>query len=55
MGHLWKKTQTIWVNVGGLHAAVYLLKRTSLSFNELFKTAKESQNKDISCKSGVEE
>ncbi|XP_055503762.1 THUMP domain-containing protein 3 isoform X1 [Leucoraja erinacea] len=28
MGHLWKKTQTIWVNVGGLHAAVYLLKRT---------------------------
>ncbi|XP_078270513.1 tRNA (guanine(6)-N(2))-methyltransferase THUMP3 isoform X2 [Rhinoraja longicauda] len=55
MCHLWKKTQTVWVNVGGLHAAVYLLKRTSLSFNELIKTAKESQNKDISCKSGVEE
>ncbi|XP_054831131.1 tRNA (guanine(6)-N2)-methyltransferase THUMP3 [Eublepharis macularius] len=28
MGHLWRKSHTIWVNVGGLHAAVYLLKRT---------------------------
>ncbi|KAF7250111.1 THUMP domain-containing protein 3 [Varanus komodoensis] len=28
MGHLWRKSQTIWVNVGGLHAAVYLLKRS---------------------------
>ncbi|XP_016851482.2 tRNA (guanine(6)-N2)-methyltransferase THUMP3 isoform X3 [Anolis carolinensis] len=29
MGHLWRKSHTIWVNVGGLHAAVYLLKRTA--------------------------
>ncbi|XP_007436415.1 THUMP domain-containing protein 3 [Python bivittatus] len=29
MGHLWQKSHTIWVNVGGLCAAVYLLKRTS--------------------------
>ncbi|NWH64861.1 THUM3 protein, partial [Geococcyx californianus] len=28
MGHIWRKSQTVWVNVGGLHAAVYLLKRT---------------------------
>ncbi|NXA41930.1 THUM3 protein, partial [Eudromia elegans] len=28
MGHIWRKGQTVWVNVGGLHAAVYLLKRT---------------------------
>ncbi|KFP78980.1 THUMP domain-containing protein 3, partial [Apaloderma vittatum] len=28
MGHIWRKAQTVWVNVGGLHAAVYLLKRT---------------------------
>ncbi|XP_073207330.1 tRNA (guanine(6)-N(2))-methyltransferase THUMP3 isoform X2 [Lepidochelys kempii] len=28
MGHLWQKGHTVWVNVGGLHAAVYLLKRT---------------------------
>ncbi|XP_068550118.1 tRNA (guanine(6)-N2)-methyltransferase THUMP3 [Anas acuta] len=28
MGHIWRKNQTVWVNVGGLHAAVYLLKRT---------------------------
>lgn len=28
MGHIWRKGQTVWVNVGGLHAAVYLLRRT---------------------------
>nr|XP_006132876.1 THUMP domain-containing protein 3 [Pelodiscus sinensis]XP_006132877.1 THUMP domain-containing protein 3 [Pelodiscus sinensis]XP_006132878.1 THUMP domain-containing protein 3 [Pelodiscus sinensis]XP_006132879.1 THUMP domain-containing protein 3 [Pelodiscus sinensis] len=28
MGHLWQKGHTLWVNIGGLHAAVYLLKRT---------------------------
>ncbi|XP_041281966.1 THUMP domain-containing protein 3 isoform X2 [Onychostruthus taczanowskii] len=29
MGHIWRRAQTVWVNVGGLHAAVYLLRRTS--------------------------
>lgn len=29
MGGLWKKSHTVWVNVGGLHAGVYLLKRTT--------------------------
>ncbi|MEE6502005.1 hypothetical protein FKM82_004383 [Ascaphus truei] len=28
-GHLWRKVHTVWVNIGGLHAGVYLLKRTS--------------------------
>ncbi|NWX24069.1 THUM3 protein, partial [Aegotheles bennettii] len=28
LGHIWRRAQTVWVNVGGLHAAVYLLKRT---------------------------
>ncbi|XP_042679802.1 LOW QUALITY PROTEIN: THUMP domain-containing protein 3 [Centrocercus urophasianus] len=28
LGHIWRKNHTVWVNVGGLHAAVYLLKRT---------------------------
>ncbi|XP_071612503.1 tRNA (guanine(6)-N(2))-methyltransferase THUMP3 isoform X2 [Heliangelus exortis] len=28
LGHIWRRGQTVWVNVGGLHAAVYLLKRT---------------------------
>ncbi|NXH11377.1 THUM3 protein, partial [Bucco capensis] len=28
LGHLWRRGQTVWVNVGGLHAAVYLLRRT---------------------------
>ncbi|XP_051837538.1 tRNA (guanine(6)-N2)-methyltransferase THUMP3 isoform X2 [Antechinus flavipes] len=32
MGHVWRKVHTVWVNIGGLHAAVYLLKRTSQVF-----------------------
>ncbi|XP_068567788.1 LOW QUALITY PROTEIN: tRNA (guanine(6)-N2)-methyltransferase THUMP3 [Cebidichthys violaceus] len=28
MGGLWRRLTTVWVNVGGLHAGVYLLKRT---------------------------
>ncbi|KAM8758991.1 tRNA (guanine(6)-N(2))-methyltransferase THUMP3 [Rhynchonycteris naso] len=32
MGHLWRKVHTVWVNIGGLHAAVYLLKRTPQAF-----------------------
>lgn len=32
MGHVWRKVHTVWVNIGGLHAAVYLLKRTSQAF-----------------------
>uniref|UniRef100_A0A8D0DK73 THUMP domain containing 3 n=1 Tax=Salvator merianae TaxID=96440 RepID=A0A8D0DK73_SALMN len=34
MGHLWRKSQTVWVNVGGLHAAVYLLRRSAEKFEE---------------------
>ncbi|XP_001375174.1 tRNA (guanine(6)-N2)-methyltransferase THUMP3 isoform X1 [Monodelphis domestica] len=32
MGHVWRKVHTVWVNIGGLHAAVYLLKRTTQVF-----------------------
>nr|KAF6421367.1 THUMP domain containing 3 [Molossus molossus] len=32
MGHVWQKVHTVWVNIGGLHAAVYLLKRTVQAF-----------------------
>ncbi|KAB0400091.1 hypothetical protein E2I00_002477 [Balaenoptera physalus] len=35
MGHLWRKVHTVWVNIGGLHAAVYLLKRTPQTFVHL--------------------
>ncbi|XP_066471898.1 tRNA (guanine(6)-N2)-methyltransferase THUMP3 [Tiliqua scincoides] len=35
MGHLWRKSHTIWVNVGGLHAAVYLLKRSGEKIDEM--------------------
>ena len=34
MGGLWKKSHTVWVNVGGLHAGVFLLKRTEGVFGE---------------------
>ncbi|VTJ85826.1 Hypothetical predicted protein, partial [Marmota monax] len=32
MGHVWRKVPTVWVNIGGLHAAVYFLKRTPQAF-----------------------
>ncbi|KAM6980742.1 tRNA (guanine(6)-N(2))-methyltransferase THUMP3 [Aplochiton taeniatus] len=34
MGGLWKKSHTVWVNVGGLHAGVYLLRRTGATFGQ---------------------
>lgn len=34
MGGLWRKVHTVWVNVGGLHAGVFLLKRTSAVFGQ---------------------
>ncbi|CAH2312144.1 THUMP domain-containing 3 [Pelobates cultripes] len=32
--HTWKKIHTVWVNIGGLHAGVYLLQRTALDASE---------------------
>ncbi|NXP29539.1 THUM3 protein, partial [Scytalopus superciliaris] len=34
VGHIWRRAQTVWVNVGGLHAAVYLLRRTGEAAEE---------------------
>uniref|UniRef100_A0A8C6U4S5 THUMP domain containing 3 n=1 Tax=Neogobius melanostomus TaxID=47308 RepID=A0A8C6U4S5_9GOBI len=34
MGGLWTKMHTVWVNVGGLHAGVFLLKRTAAMFGQ---------------------
>ncbi|MBN3311093.1 tRNA (guanine(6)-N(2))-methyltransferase THUMP3 [Amia ocellicauda] len=45
MGYLWRKSQTVWVNVGGLHAAVYLLKRTGFCFSKM--SEEFSENKDL--------
>ncbi|XP_078728467.1 tRNA (guanine(6)-N(2))-methyltransferase THUMP3 isoform X2 [Lampetra fluviatilis] len=33
MGHLWRKANTVWVNVGGLHAGVFLLRRTAAPYD----------------------
>ncbi|MBN3277165.1 THUM3 protein, partial [Polyodon spathula] len=52
MGHLWQKSHTVWVNVGGLHAAVYFLKRTSLSFNKI--TKEDNENKEPAEKTKIE-
>ncbi|XP_062964513.1 tRNA (guanine(6)-N2)-methyltransferase THUMP3-like [Cynocephalus volans] len=32
MGRVWRKVHTVWINIGGLHAAVYLLKCTPQTF-----------------------
>ncbi|KAG8429000.1 hypothetical protein GDO86_018592 [Hymenochirus boettgeri] len=43
-GHLWKKVHTVWVNIGGLHAGVYLLKRTN--YDSTRETKEETQPRD---------
>ncbi|KAM9409550.1 tRNA (guanine(6)-N(2))-methyltransferase THUMP3 [Pholidichthys leucotaenia] len=43
MGGLWTKLFTVWVNVGGLHAGVYLLKRTRAVFGQTPEDVHESQ------------
>ncbi|XP_059183556.1 THUMP domain-containing protein 3 [Centropristis striata] len=43
MGGLWRKLHTVWVNVGGLHAGVYLLKRTAAVFGQTPEDVYESR------------
>lgn len=43
MGGLWRKLLTVWVNVGGLHAGVYLLKRTAGVFGQTPEDVYESR------------
>lgn len=43
MGGLWRKVLTVWVNVGGLHAGVYLLKRTAAMFGQTPEDVHESR------------
>lgn len=43
MGGLWKKLHTVWVNVGGLHAGVYLLKRTGAVYGQTPEDVYESR------------
>lgn len=42
MGGLWRKQHVVWVNVGGLHAGVYLLKRTNGVFGQTAEDVYES-------------
>lgn len=43
MGGLWRKLHIVWVNVGGLHAGVYLLKRTAALFGQTPEDIYESR------------
>ncbi|XP_035244515.1 THUMP domain-containing protein 3 isoform X1 [Anguilla anguilla] len=43
MGGLWRKSLTVWVNIGGLHAGVYLLKRTAAVFGTTPEDVREPQ------------
>uniref|UniRef100_A0A3Q4C0Z4 THUMP domain-containing protein n=1 Tax=Mola mola TaxID=94237 RepID=A0A3Q4C0Z4_MOLML len=43
MGGLWRKVHTVWVNVGGLHAGVYLLRRTGAVFGQTPEDIYESR------------
>uniref|UniRef100_A0A3B3UGA3 THUMP domain containing 3 n=2 Tax=Poecilia TaxID=8080 RepID=A0A3B3UGA3_9TELE len=45
MGGLWRKLHTVWVNVGGLHAGVYLLKRTGAVFGQTSEDVHESRGR----------
>lgn len=45
MGGLWRKLHTVWVNVGGLHAGVYLLKRTAAVFGQTPEDVYESRGR----------
>ncbi|KAL7891529.1 hypothetical protein AOLI_G00010050 [Acnodon oligacanthus] len=53
MGGLWRKLHTVWVNVGGLHAGVFVLRRTGANFGTTPEDvrephrAPESQEEDM--------
>ncbi|KAL6457856.1 hypothetical protein MHYP_G00330860 [Metynnis hypsauchen] len=53
MSGLWRKSHTVWVNVGGLHAGVFVLRRTGANFGTTPEdvrepyTAPESQEEDV--------
>lgn len=46
MGGLWRKLHTVWVNVGGLHAGVFLLKRTANTFGQTPEDVYEARGAD---------
>lgn len=41
MGGLWRKSHTVWVNVGGLHAGVFVLRRTAALFGSTPEDVRE--------------
>ncbi|XP_062854198.1 THUMP domain-containing protein 3 [Trichomycterus rosablanca] len=43
LGGLWRKSHTVWVNVGGLHAGVFVLRRTPAVFGTIPEDVREPQ------------
>lgn len=41
IGGLWRKSHTVWVNVGGLHAGVFVLRRTAALFGSTPEDVRE--------------
>lgn len=48
MGGLWRKSHTVWVNVGGLHAGVFVLRRTASLFGS---TPEDVREPHVGCES----
>ncbi|XP_046705375.1 THUMP domain-containing protein 3 [Silurus meridionalis] len=48
MGGLWRKLHTVWVNVGGLHAGVFVLRRTTAVFGT---TPEDVRDPHMGCES----
>ncbi|XP_072540688.1 tRNA (guanine(6)-N2)-methyltransferase THUMP3 [Salminus brasiliensis] len=55
MGGLWKKSHTVWVNVGGLHAGVFVLRRTGAIFGTTPEDEREPRKAAESQEEGMQE
>ncbi|TVK90522.1 THUMP domain-containing protein 3 [Bagarius yarrelli] len=55
MGGLWRKTHTVWVNVGGLHAGVFVLRRMAALFGSTPEDVREPRMGCVSQDDNIEE
>lgn len=55
LGGLWKKSHTVWVNVGGLHAGVFVLRRTTAVFGITQEDLREPHKEPESQQENFEE
>ncbi|XP_017568165.1 THUMP domain-containing protein 3 [Pygocentrus nattereri] len=55
MSGLWRKSHTVWVNVGGLHAGVFVLRRTGANFGTTPEDVREPHRAPESQEEGVQD